>query len=100
VLAAASISHSGAIASIKPAMLKEALCFLLVTQIGEFMAQPQRSLASVGSGGVAEMEALGSGLLRSEQSGVGVPGSVRPTPSTLLFIVYRKQEVNPRHECA
>jgi hypothetical protein len=28
VLAAASISHSGAIASIKPAMLKEAVCFL------------------------------------------------------------------------
>jgi hypothetical protein len=45
------------------------------------------------------MEALGSGLLRSEQSGGGVPGSVRPTPSTLLLIAYRKQEVNPRHEC-
>ena len=29
VLAAASISHSGAMASIEPAILKEAVCFLL-----------------------------------------------------------------------
>jgi len=47
-LAVASISHSGAIASIKPAILKEAVCFLLVTQmlvtqIGNFSAQPPES---------------------------------------------------------
>jgi hypothetical protein len=71
-------------------MLKEALCFLLVTQIGKFMAQPQRSLASVGSGGVAEMEALGSGLLRSEQSGVGVPGF--GTPNAQHSTPHRLQE--------
>src|SRR5882672_789465 len=40
VLAAASISHSGAIARIKLTILKEAVCFLLVTQSGNFIAQP------------------------------------------------------------
>ena len=44
----ASISHSGAIASIKPAMLKEAVCFLfvtqiLLTQIGDFISAPPHS---------------------------------------------------------
>jgi glycine cleavage system regulatory protein len=37
VLAAASMSHSGAIASSKLAMLKEAVCFLLVIQIEDFI---------------------------------------------------------------
>ena len=39
------------------------------------------------------MEALGSGLLRREQCGVGVPGSVRPMPSTLLPIGLKEQEL-------
>ena len=48
MLDVASISHSGAIASIKPAILKEAVCFLLVTQIllpqiGDFIRAPPHS---------------------------------------------------------
>lgn len=38
VLPEASISHSGAIASIKPTSLKEAVCFLFVTETGDFIS--------------------------------------------------------------
>src|SRR5580704_3853241 len=40
VLAGANISHSGTIASSKLTILKEAVCFLRVRQIGEFIGQP------------------------------------------------------------
>src|ERR1700722_12906224 len=85
VLAAASNSHSGAIVSIKPAMLKEAVCFLLVTEIRDFILRSlQRSLA-VGSGGVAEMEAVGFWPWGSERCRRRRSGSVRPTAINILF---------------
>jgi hypothetical protein len=42
-LAVASISHSGAIASIRFTILKEAVCFLLVTEIGNFIRAASRN---------------------------------------------------------
>jgi len=40
VVAVASISQNGAIATIKPEILKDAICFLLARESEDFMAQP------------------------------------------------------------
>jgi hypothetical protein len=64
VLVVASISHSGAIVNIQLTILKEAVCFLLTRQIGDFMAKsPENSGISRERGRRAGMEALGSGLV-------------------------------------
>ena len=92
MLAAASISHSGAIASIKPAILKEAVCFLLVaqillTQIGDFISAPphssyiskERRRRADGGGWVL---ASGDRAMRTS----AFRGSVRPTGRILVFV--------------
>jgi hypothetical protein len=66
VLAVASISHSGAIASIRLTILKEVVCFL-GTEIGDFIRAASRNfLQWEGSGGAAE-ENGGDWLLASRK---------------------------------
>jgi hypothetical protein len=85
VLAVASISNSGTIASIKPAMLKEASCFLLVVQTEDFMAEPPDSLKRQRSGDVVQIEGIALQPGGGSSAHVGDPGSIRPTPSIILF---------------
>ena len=48
VLAETSISHSGAIASSKLTILNEAVCFLLVTEIGDFILVQPPEISCIG----------------------------------------------------